>query len=398
MKKFFCVVLKIIAIIAAVAVFFSAVFFLTVHVLLSRFIVDEIMIVDRDEYTASKASEVERCSLLLQSTTLSPVQEIKDDASEGDAGSDGEDDVVYTYPSWASPDADLIINSPDLTPLSGVPTDLAIDYDVETSWYEYTPIYERSQINSNVFNILLVGLDSNNTLTHGTRSDTMLLVSYNKTTGDVKLVSFMRDTWVNIEGREPNRLNATYTFGGIGLLINTINDTYELDIQNYIVCGFNSFSEIIDKLGGLDIYLNGAEFNYYGSAAVNLGSGLCHMDGTLALRHARNRTIGNGDFSRTARQRAIIYALYNKMLADTSLNTITDIVTNCLTSVATNMKTTTLISLVYNALNNGVPDVEMGNVPFTNEWQYAMNNGRSVVYIDLEDNITLLHELLYGAE
>ena len=117
-----------------------------------------------------------------------------------------------------------------------------------------------------VYNILFVGIDSRDkdyTKITG-RSDTMILASYNTRTNRITLISFMRDTEVWRFGEKRDRptflgkLNAAYQSGGAGELINTLNSerNFNLDIQKYVTIGFKALWNIVDAVGGVDVYLS----------------------------------------------------------------------------------------------------------------------------------------------
>lgn len=103
------------------------------------------------------------------------------------------------------------------------------------------------EVDDDVVNILLLGMDARSYDVYS-RSDTMILASYNKTKHEVKLVSFLRDSWVDIPGYGWNRLNAATAFGGPELLIDTLKTNFDLDIDHYAQIKFDDFKEIIDRL------------------------------------------------------------------------------------------------------------------------------------------------------
>ena len=94
------------------------------------------------------------------------------------------------------------------------------------------------------------------------RSDAMILASYNKQTHSVKLVSFLRDSWVHLPEYGWSRINTATAYGGVGLLVNTLNENFDLDIQHYVQIRFEGFREVIDILGGIDVELTQSEINY----------------------------------------------------------------------------------------------------------------------------------------
>ena len=90
-----------------------------------------------------------------------------------------------------------------------------------------------------------------------------MILSYNRKLRTAKLVSLLRDTWIYIPDRDTwNRINTAYFFGGVGLAINTVNSNFGMDIQYYVKVDFESLKEIVDTVGGIDVYLTEREVEY----------------------------------------------------------------------------------------------------------------------------------------
>ena len=111
-------------------------------------------------------------------------------------------------------------------------------------------------------NIALFGVDSRKgKLGKGSRSDTVMIASINQDTGDVKLVSVYRDTYLNLGTDSYNKANAAYAQGGPEQAINMLNMNFDLDITEYVTVGFDALIETIDELGGVDIAFGGIGIN-----------------------------------------------------------------------------------------------------------------------------------------
>ena len=279
--------------------------------------------------------------------------------------------------------------------VDGTPDDIGEDYDVDLNGedVEQAPIYEVVPIDENVINILFIGQDTGLEWNQSTRSDSCILVSYNREKNSVKMVSIMRDTWTHIDGHGWNRINAAYSFGGAGLLINTLNDMFHLDIQNYVITGFDEFKDCVDMLGGLDMELTEKEAAYIDSS---LKAGMTHLTGEMALIHARNRRTGDGDFGRVRRQRDIILAAYNKLRAEGNASTYLNFINFALGNIRTNMDTGEIITLGMEVLQADSLDIAYARIPFDGTWSYATKNGKAVLAIDYDENEEKLKEFLYG--
>ena len=130
------------------------------------------------------------------------------------------------------------------------------------SVYGKTPIYKVPKKDPDIENILILGTDSRDVTRERGRSDSIIIMSYNRRTGSIKMTSILRDSLVPIEGHGWNRINAAYSFDGVGLAINTINEIFDLDIQRFVVVDFNGVTDFIDKIGGLTINLTKKEAEY----------------------------------------------------------------------------------------------------------------------------------------
>ncbi len=196
--------------------------------------------------------------------------------------------------------------------------------------------------NGKIVNILLVGQDRQPGQERQ-RSDSMILCSFNKNTGEITLTSFLRDTYVSIPGHGKNKLNAAYQFGGFPLLNETLAINFGVQVDADVEVDFSAFQKVIDLLGGVELQLNQGEADYINA---NLGShrvdaGIQLLDGEEALMYARNRTNATldgskNDFGRTERQRRVITALINKY-KNQDLGTMLDLLDDILPMLTTNM-------------------------------------------------------------
>lgn len=271
------------------------------------------------------------------------------------------------------------------------------DEDVD---YEEQPIYQVDPKDPDVVNILLIGTDSRSGNLEATgRSDSMMLVSYNRADQTVKLVSLLRDSWVKVNGSYWGRLNTAYNSGGAGSLINTLNLNFDLDVQYYVAVSFTAFEELIDSIGGVTVDLTKKEAQFIngkvGRRVLEVKDGPVLLDGELALWYARCRADSDGDFSRTARQRYLVQLIYDSLKTDANLSRLSSLVAFALDNVTTNLSLDMLLQLGTNALRDGTT-IESYRVPFDGTWHYAKKNGAAVLSIDLDENTRLLHETLYG--
>jgi len=168
-----------------------------------------------------------------------------------------------------------------------------------------------ADIEGDVVNILLIGQDKRGE--YRERSDSMILVTLNKIKKTITLTSFMRDSYVQIPGYAPNKLNAAFQYGGFSLLNKTLWVNFGVRVDGNLEVDFNRFMSLIDLLGGVDIDLTEAEVKYLtnnGTKWTELKPGMNHLSGEQALMYSRIRYIDT-DYRRAERQRTVLMSLFN---------------------------------------------------------------------------------------
>ena len=175
---------------------------------------------------------------------------------------------------------------------------------------------ENKMYSKNVINVLLVGADKG---TNSGNTDVMMLISLNKKTKQLKLVSFLRDSYLYIDspkGSYCSKLNAAFSMGGPECLMQTIENNYKIKIDNYVMVNFESFVQIIDAMGGVTVDVQKYEADYnYKKFKVELPYGDdVTLNGKQALCFCRIRGCdADGDVSRTRRQRQVIESIINRV-------------------------------------------------------------------------------------
>ena len=186
--------------------------------------------------------------------------------------------------------------------------------------------------NGKIITIAAFGLDRR-TSDETPRSDAIMLITIDSSQKKVKLISIMRDLYVNIDGVGKDKLNHAYFYGGPSLSIKTLNNTFNLNIEDYISLDFFNLPKIIDELGGIELDVKSEEINnlnkYIKENQRLLGvsgdhtiksSGVQTLSGIQALSYARIRSVGDGDFERTDRQRKVIIAMIDKAKTMSPIN------------------------------------------------------------------------------
>lgn len=270
-----------------------------------------------------------------------------------------------------------------------------VDADDVDPTADEVQIAREDKKNSDVVNVLLVGSDSRDPNAELGRSDSMILVSYNKAENKATALSFLRDTLVEIDGYGQSKLGHTFAYGGVGLTINTINKQFDLDIQDYIIVNFENLVGIIDELGGIPVKLTEEEAEYYRQTGMpDIHAGTVTLTGSQALAHARNRSLDN-DFGRTGRQRDVLYGIYKKVMEKKDPAAILSLINYCMTQVSTNMGVNELYSIATDVLNAEHLTTQTAAVPKDGTYEFGTYDSMSVLNIDLDANKEYIQELLY---
>ena len=147
------------------------------------------------------------------------------------------------------------------------------------------------------------------------RSDSMHLLAVNPRTMQGTVLGFPRDSWVDIPGHGQGKINTALALGGPQLMVDTVRNLTGLPVQYYVLTGFQGIQDIVNELGGVNVYVD-RRMNDSGSGA-RFEPGWHHFNGAEALAFSRDRhDVPNGDFSRSENQGKLILASLAKMRAE----------------------------------------------------------------------------------
>lgn len=253
-------------------------------------------------------------------------------------------------------------------------------------------------------NILLIGIDAR-AKDEPARTDSIILATVDTNNKKIKLTSFMRDMYVPIPGHGQNKINSAFFLGGPELLLKTLNQDFQLNVQYYVSIDFTAFQDVVDKLGGVEVDVKDyeiKEINKYikevngNNSTLLTEPGYQKLNGQQALSYCRIRKVGNNDYERTERQRRVLSILIDKMRSINLLK-LPEVATAFLPYIKTNVPTTKLMNIAYTAYKFGNTPVETARVPFDNAFDDTTVAGMSVLVPDLEKNIVMLEKFLYSA-
>ena len=250
--------------------------------------------------------------------------------------------------------------------------------------------------NRDIINILLIGSDASAeqpgrvNITEKGNTDVMMVVSINQIDKKIKLISFMRDSYTYMDQFDRYaKLNAACANGGPAYLVETIENDYKFEIDGYAMVDFDSFAQVIDLLGGVEVDVPQYIANFLNIRAlknnkIQSGNGVL-LNGEQALQFSRVRySDKDGDISRVARQRQVVNALIEKAKSAT-LTEINDVADVILANIRTNISKKSIISYASKAITEGWANYEITEMTMpTPDTRYGYNS-RSTAWIWVVD-------------
>ena len=264
-------------------------------------------------------------------------------------------------------------------------------------------------------NIALFGLDnrSSGEFSYG-NSDTIMIASIDNATGDVRLVSVYRDTYLNIASSSEDKYrkaNAAYAYGGATQAVSMLNMNLDLDITEYVCVDWLAVVEAIDALGGIDLELTSQEvsqINKYKPDVVKMtgisspdvslsdgNDGVYHLDGVQGTTYARIRKTSGDDYLRSSRQRIVLEKMLEKAKAADPV-TLAKVASAIFDDISTSLTLNEILSLVKNVSRYNIASTT--GFPFELTTKYLKTTNDTVVPINLAANVAELHEYLFSEE
>ncbi|WP_394405081.1 LCP family protein [Streptococcus sp. 20-1249] len=258
-------------------------------------------------------------------------------------------------------------------------------------------------------NILILGTDGRVGETSDmTRTDSVMVANINNSDKKVKLVSFMRDTLINIDGYD-YKLNVAYTFGeqnnhqGAENVREVLKENFDIDIKHYALVDFSTFATAIDTIFPEGVTID-AQFSTIDGVDVtavdvpddlNMKDGVVpsqtitegkqQMDGRTLLNYARFRKDDEGDYGRTRRQQQVLSAVLTQVKNPTKLFTGSEALGKVYSLTSTSVPFSFILTNGLGATVDGSNGVEQVTIPENNDWidEYDVYGG-SGLKIDFE--------------
>lgn len=243
-----------------------------------------------------------------------------------------------------------------------------------------------SPYSNSIINIALFGVDSADVSTG--RSDSIIIATIDTIHKKLKLTSVMRDSYVNISGIGNDKINHAYAFGGPQLAIKTLNENFNLNIEDFVAVNFDSLPKIIDMIGGVTVDITSEEVSHIPGIS---SAGTYNLNGAQALSYSRIRYATGGDYVRTERQRTILTKIFEKILTINPMK-YPSLLNEVLPMVQTSLDYSKILELGTEVLKMGVTTLEQERFPLDGYCQGEMING--VYYLTF--NKALTAEQLYN--
>ncbi|MGP7817859.1 LCP family protein [Niallia sp. 01092] len=233
-------------------------------------------------------------------------------------------------------------------------------------------------------NILLLGSDAREGDKHS-RTDTIMIAQYHPDKGTYKIISLMRDMYVNIPGHGQGRINSAFSIEGPELLRKTIKENLNIDLQYYAIVNFKGFEELINEA-----FPDGVEIDVEKKMSKNIGvtlePGLQNLNGKQLLGYVRFRHDAISDFGRVERQQKTLKALASQVSSVQTVAKFPKLVGVMMPYINTDMDTKDLIVVGNKLITKRDVEVESLRIPVDGTFQNTTVNGAAVLSVDLEQN------------
>ena len=255
-------------------------------------------------------------------------------------------------------------------------------------------------------NFVLFGADSrDNDVESDLNTDSIIIVSLNNETREIKLLSVYRDTLLDVGNGNIQKCNSAYRRGGAKQAINMLNQCLDMNIQKYVTVNWSVVSEVIDLLGGVEVDVTEAEMKAMnkfikgtakvaGKKAVLIEEpGVQTLDGVQATTYARIRKGVGDDYARTGRQRELIELALKKAIKS-DLGTIDKIIDTVFPEISTNLTMSEILKYVSNLTKFQI--VDNSGFPFKKDSATLSGRGSCAFSLDFVEDVKMLHEFLFG--
>lgn len=251
-----------------------------------------------------------------------------------------------------------------------------------------------------IINVALFGIDTSAGDYDGSRrADSIMIATLDMEHKKIKLSSIMRDSYVMIPDYGLDKINHSYAYGGPELAIKTINQNFDMNITDYVTVNYSALEKIVDAVGGVQIDVKSEEISRVRGITE---PGLQNLNGKQALAYSRIRYVGDGDYERTQRQRAVLETVITKVINNQSLPQAFalpeawGLIENLSPYINTSFDKSQMVSLTTSVMFSGIKTTEDTRLPIDGHSVGGIWD--SVYYLkydSLSENVINLHEFIY---
>lgn len=255
-----------------------------------------------------------------------------------------------------------------------------------------------------VITVALFGTDYSGTVIGA--SDSTMILSINRKTNEIKLMSLMRDIYLDLPDGGKSNLNYTMSNGGPSLILKTINYNFNLNVDKFVQVDLTHLPKVIDTLGGVKLNITNDELNFINSYIAGIdkengtstypltNSGDQLLNGTQAAAYCRIRYTEGRDYKRTERQRDVLEALFNEVKTVTP-GQVPSIVNDLLPLVSTNLTNSEILSISTKVLGMGVNNIKQGRFPLDEDHRAEWTDMYHMI-IDAPKTTEEIHKFIYS--
>lgn len=240
------------------------------------------------------------------------------------------------------------------------------------------------------------------------RSDSIMILTIDNINKKLKVTSLMRDMLVKIDGHGEEKLNHAFAYGGPTKTIETIQNNFGIKLNNYVIVDFSAFVKVIDAINGIEVTVKDYELDELNKYILDGGGsekdllpspGTYNLNGYQALSYARIRKVGNGEYERTERQRAVLQIALEKV-KDMSTVKLVSLLNELFPYVKTNISLGNAMDYGFTALNVGKKcnfEIEQFRVPIDSISKGGIINNKGWVFvIDKVETSKALQEFIFN--
>ena len=240
------------------------------------------------------------------------------------------------------------------------------------------------------------------------RSDSIMILTIDNINKKLKVTSLMRDMLVKIDGHGEEKLNHAFAYGGPTKTIETIQNNFGIKLHNYVIVDFNAFVKVIDAINGIEVTIKDYELDELNKYILDGGGsekdllpapGTYNLNGYQALSYARIRKVGNGEYERTERQRAVLQIALEKV-KDMSTVKLVSLLNELFPYIKTNISLGNAMDYGFTALNVGKNcnfEIEQFRVPIDSISKGGIIDNKGWVFvIDKVETSKALQEFIFN--